>query len=179
MKIMVIGFKRHGKDTFCEILRDKYGLSFASSSETACNLFIFDAIKDQFGYKTKKECFEDRGNHRKLWYDMICDYVKNDLSRLGKKIFKYNDVYCGCRDDKEFYDMQDNGHFDLSIWVDAKDRKPAEDKESMKLSEKDAMVIADNNGDLNQLEAEVDRIYHDFILPILKKERAKESEMTM
>lgn len=172
MKIMVIGYKRHGKDTFCEILRDKYGISFAASSETACDLFIFDKIKDQFGYKTKLECFEDRGNHRQLWYDEICDYVKDDLSRLGKKIFEKNDAYCGCRDDKEFYDMEGNSLFDLSIWVDASDRKPPEDASSMKLSEEDAMITANNNGTLVDLEAEVDRVYHAYILPILKKEKA-------
>lgn len=172
MKFMVIGYKRHGKDTFCEILRDKYGISFASSSETACDLFIFDKIKDRFGYATKQECFEDRDNHRQLWYDEICDYVKGDLTRLGRKIYERADAYCGCRDDKEFYAMEEQSLFDLSIWVDGSARKPPEDASSMKLSEKDAQIIADNNGDLVNLEKEVDRIYQDYILPILKKEKA-------
>jgi hypothetical protein len=172
MKLMVIGYKRHGKDTFCEILRDKYGFSFASSSETACDLFIFDEMKDEFGYKTKLECFEDRGNHRQLWYDKICKYVEGDLTRLGRKIYERADVYCGCRDDKEFYAMKAENSFDLSIWVDAGDRKPPEDASSMKLSKSDAMITANNNGNLVELEAEVDRIYENYILPILRKERA-------
>lgn len=179
MKIMAIGYKRHGKDTFCEILRDKYGITFASSSETACHLFIFDKIKDVFGYKTHQECFEDRGNHRELWYNLICDYVKDDLSRLGKEIFANNDVYCGCRDDLEFNDMKANGLFDIAVWIDASDRKPPEDKVSMKLCIKDAGRVINNNGTLTDLEAEVDRFYEEVVAPFLKEKKRKETEFSI
>src|SRR5690606_3625161 len=113
------GYKRHGKDTACEYLRDRYGISFASSSETACNLFLFDQIKDQFGYKTKEECFEDRHNHRELWFNAIRDYNIPDMARLGRQIFAQNDVYCGIRNDEEFYALKERGLFDLAVWVDA------------------------------------------------------------
>lgn len=176
MKIMAIGFKRHGKDTFCEILRDKYGISFASSSETACDIFIFDKIKDEFGYKTKEQCFEDRGNHRDLWYDLICEYVKDDLSRLGKKIFDKNDTYCGCRDDREFNDMKSNKLFDVAVWIDAIDRKPPEEKSSMKLCKEDADRVINNNGTLEELEAEVDSFYNEVVAPFLKREKRREAE---
>ena len=32
MKLMVMGYGRHGKDTVCEILKEKYGMTFKSSS---------------------------------------------------------------------------------------------------------------------------------------------------
>lgn len=170
---MVFGHKEHGKDTFCEILRDKYGLSFASSSETANDVFMFDALKGEFGYKTKDECFADRRRDedmRERWYLDICDFVKDDLPRLGRIILKDNNGYCGCRDKKEFYAMKEENLFTLSIFVDGSARKPLESEKSMKLSAVDADIIANNNGALNDLETEVDRIYKNYILPMIKSQ---------
>jgi len=48
-KLLVIGHGRHGKDTVCEILRDKYGFSFESSSQFCSKLFIFDMVTEQNG----------------------------------------------------------------------------------------------------------------------------------
>lgn len=171
MKVMVMGYKRHGKDTFCELLRDKYGISFAASSEFACELFLFDKIKDELGYSTPEEAFEDRGNHRKRWYNEIKDFnVKNGLSALGTKIFEKNDIYCGIRDDEEFYSLKTDKAFDLAVWIDASDRLPPEDTESNKLNSSMADIVISNNGTLKELEHEVDKFYNRFFAPKLESE---------
>lgn len=144
-KLIVFGYKEHGKDFACEYLRDHHGLSFSSSSEFACHLFLYDQIKDQFGYQSPEECFADRRNHRQLWYEAIRDYNTPDKARLGRKIFENNTVYCGIRDDQEFEALKNGGFFDLAIWIDASGRLPPEDLSSMKLSSKHADIIVDNN----------------------------------
>src|SRR5690606_30083610 len=97
-KLLVVGHMRHGKDTFAEILRDHYGLKFESSSQAAADIFIYEALKDKYGYKTSEECFEDRVNHRQEWYEMICEYNIEDRARLAKGILERADCYVGMRD---------------------------------------------------------------------------------
>ena len=177
MKLMIMGYKRHGKDTMCEYLRDKYGITFASSSEFACELFLFDKIKDQFGYKTPKEAFDDRGNHRQLWYEEIKAFnVEHGLDALGKLIYENNDAYCGIRDDEEFYALKEAKAFELAVWVDASKRLPPEEGASNKLSKEDADVIIDNNGTEKELFQALDRFYHRVIAPSIESE--EESSMS-
>ena len=49
-KLLVIGHGRHGKDTVCEILRDHYGYTFESSSKFCSLQFIYNDLKDKYGY---------------------------------------------------------------------------------------------------------------------------------
>ena len=100
-KLLVVGHGRHGKDTVCEILKNRYGFSFESSSQFCSRLFIFDNLKRKYGYNTEQECYADRHNHRAEWYDAICAYNALDGARLGKEIFKEHDIYCGLRNKKE------------------------------------------------------------------------------
>ena len=53
-KLLVIGHGRHGKDTVCEILRDKYGYSFESSSQFCSKLFIYEMLKKKYNPKPTK-----------------------------------------------------------------------------------------------------------------------------
>lgn len=98
MKLLIIGHKRHGKDTLAEIFRDNFGMTFNSSSNAAAEIFIYDALKNKYGYKSFKECFYDRMNKRAEWYDLICEYNVKDKARLAKDILKDNDCYVGMRD---------------------------------------------------------------------------------
>jgi hypothetical protein len=115
MKLLVIGHGRHGKDTVSEILNEKYDLSFESSSRFCSKLFIFNELKDKFGYETEEQCYADRHSHRELWYNMICEYNQNDPSRLGREIFKEHDIYCGLRNKREFHAIKNNNAVDFSI----------------------------------------------------------------
>ena len=162
LKLLIIGHGRHGKDTVCEILRDKYGYSFESSSQFCSKLFIYDQLKDKYGYANEKQCYADRHNHRAEWYDAICDYNVPDASRLGRKIFKAHDIYCGLRNKREFFAMKNTGVFDKVIWVDRSDYLPPESKNSMSLEQWMADYTIDNNGSLKELEFNVQQLMNNI-----------------
>ena len=92
-KLLVIGHGRHGKDTVCEILEKNYNYSFESSSRFCSKLFIYNDLKEKYGYANEEECYADRHAHRKEWYDAICDYNEKDAATLGREIFKEHDIY--------------------------------------------------------------------------------------
>jgi hypothetical protein len=103
MKLLILGESRHGKDTAAEYLRDEYGLSFASSSETAAEAIkpILDLVN---GEKTVAEHFKERndGTNPQLWKRSIKLYNTPDRSALCRLILKNSDVYVGMRDFEEY-----------------------------------------------------------------------------
>jgi hypothetical protein len=156
MKLLILGYGRHGKDTLAEIFRDNFDISFISSSLAACEIAIFPILREKYNYKTIEECYEDRHNHRKEWYEMICEYNKEDGSRLCKDILKLNDCYVGMRSKKEF---DASKHlFDLIIFVDASERHPVENSESCTISRKDADIIIMNDSSLKDFEEKANRL---------------------
>ena len=154
-KLLILGHARHGKDSFAEILRDDFGLNFMSSSQAAADIFIFDALKDLYGYETPEQCFEDRVNHRQEWYEMICDYNKGDRAKLAKGILKIADCYVGMRDHEEFIASKDL--FDLIIYVDAEGREKKE-KLSFNISKEDADFVISNKTTLSDFETKSIRL---------------------
>lgn len=149
MKIAILGNARHGKDSAAEYWRDKFGLTFKSSSEAAAEIFLYDTLKEKYGYKNFLECFEDRVNHRKEWYDLIVAY-NNGECKLTKEILKTSDCYVGMRSLKEF-NLSEH-LFDLVIWIDASKRVEPEPKESMDIPMDVADFIITNNGTLKEFE---------------------------
>jgi len=162
-KLLILGHMRHGKDTFGEIIRDIYGYKFNSSSQAAADIFIYDELKEKYGYKTSEECFEDRVNHRPEWHKMICDFNKDDQAKLAKEILKNADSYVGMRDTDEILECKRQGLFDLIIWVDTSERKPQEGKDSMNIDKSIADFIVENNGTLEEFEEKVCRIANVFL----------------
>lgn len=165
VSIMLFGYKESGKDFASEYLRDQYGISFAGSSFFACELFLFDRIKDQYGYSSAQECYDDRRNHRQLWYESIRDFNKGDRARLGRLIFAEKQMYTGIRDREEFEAIKAEGLFDLAVWIDASDRLPPEDFKSMNLTIEDADLVIDNNGSIAEFKVSLDQFYCDVLLP--------------
>lgn len=155
LKLLVIGHGRHGKDTVCEMLRDEYNYNFISSSQFCADHFIYNELKDKHGYNTAEECYADRHNHRKLWYDMISDYNLEDPGLLGSEIFKEYDIYCGLRNIREWRKMKQDGTYDVCIWVDRSKHLPPEDESSMSLTKECADVVLDNNGSLDDLRSKL------------------------
>jgi hypothetical protein len=154
-KLLVIGHGRHGKDTVCELLRDRYQFVFRSSSDFCAERFIYLALRDKYGYNSYAQCYEDRHNHRTEWFDMIHDYCKDDYARLGREIFRENHIYCGLRNKAEFHAMRNTGVFDYCIWVDRSDYLPLEDRSSMNLDIWMADYVIDNNSTLDTLRRSV------------------------
>lgn len=144
-KLLIVGYARHGKDTAAEFFRDNFGLTFKSSSLAAAEIFIFDVLKDKYGYKTFDECFEDRVNHRAEWADLINEYNREDGSKLARCIMESSNCYIGMRDPYEINACMEAGLFDLVIWIDACERLPKEDMSSIKITKDIADVIIENN----------------------------------
>lgn len=151
MKLMVMGYARHGKDTVCEILRDDYGLTFCSSSFFCAEKVIMPAIAGKYGYSNVQQCFDDRHNHRAEWHELIKNFNAEDLSRLTRAIFSEYDIYAGIRNHLEFDVAKKAGLFDYSIWVDRSMHQPAEDKSSCTVEPWMADFILDNNGSIEEL----------------------------
>ena len=117
-KLLILGNMRHGKDSFAELLNKHFGLTFKSSSQAATDIFLYDTLKDKYGYTTPEECFEDRVNHRAEWKDLICHYNKDDRAKLAKEILKNSDCYVGMRDRAEINECMKQGLFDIIVWID-------------------------------------------------------------
>lgn len=154
-KILLIGHARHGKDYCAEILSENFNFTFASSSMAAAEIFIYDELKDKYGYTSFEECYEDRMNHRAEWYDLICEYNKDNPSRLASAILARNDCYVGMRSGKEIDACVRKELFDLIIWIDASERLPLEDKSSFDIDKSYADIIIDNNGTKEQFKKRV------------------------
>jgi dephospho-CoA kinase len=157
-KLLVVGHMRHGKDTLAELLQEQFGLKFISSSQAAADIFIYNELKELYGYKTPEECYEDRFNHRAEWFNMICDYNKDDKARLAKGILELNDCYVGMRSRVEIEECMNQGLFNLIIWVDASKRLPTENSDSFDIDPTCADIIVDNNGTLEEFKTKVLRI---------------------
>lgn len=157
-KFLIIGSARHGKDTFAELLNEFFGFKFKSSSQAAAEIFIYDELKDKYGYKTPEECFEDRVNHRAEWYNLICDYNKEDRAKLAKGILERTDCYVGMRDRDEITECLNQKLFKLIIWVDASGRLPLESADSFNIDKSCAHIIVENNGTYEEFRTKVKMI---------------------
>ena len=120
--LMICGLGQAGKDKFAEAL-EKLGMPFESSSWVALDLHIWQHW-GRYLYATKQECYADRMNHRMKWKQMITDMNAEDPTTLGRLIYARCPVYVGCRSIREFMALKNAGHFDLSVWVSAEERKP-------------------------------------------------------
>jgi len=156
--IFIIGHARHGKDTLADYLGKHWDLNSISSSEMSNKLFIFNKLSKKYGYSNEQECFDDRYNHRKEWYDLITNYNKKDLSRLAKEISLSYDMYIGIRDENELLACFENDIVDLVVGV-YDPRKPLESEESMKIDIfKYSDILIPNAGTLEEFESKIIRI---------------------
>lgn len=162
VKLMVCGHGRHGKDTLCEFLGTK-GYTFNSSSWVAAEAFIFDELKEKYGYKTVQECWDDRINKRAEWFDMISAYNGTELTKLAEYIYDNYDIYCGIRSPEEFLKAKKDGLFEMSIWVDASDRLPAEGSDSNGVTRDMCDIVITNNGTLEEFMGKLEKFYTTFL----------------
>jgi hypothetical protein len=164
LKLMILGYARHGKDTVAEILRDNLGLKFASSSFAAAEKVMrpFLAAKGIM-YNSLEECYADRVNHRQDWYEQIKAYNTPDGSRLAREIYKDNDIYVGMRNEVELEAVRKEGLYDYSIWVDRSKHVAPESSASCSITPAMANYVIDNNGTLEQLKINTLALYWDLV----------------
>lgn len=171
VSIMIIGHKQHGKTSLADALAAK-GYTMVDSSIYAAEQFMFDQLKDKYGYATWQECHEDRGNHRPEWYVGIREYNNPDPTRMVKEILALGHGYAGLRHPEEFAAAKHL--FDHIIWVDACNRKPKEGADSMGLKPTDATYHLCNNGTKAQFAENIELMMQRLKLPTLVKEPAVE-----
>jgi hypothetical protein len=160
-KILLLGHGRHGKDTVAEFINKYTGMNFKSSSLAAAEIFLFDDLKEQYGYETFEECFNDRHtqygdyNMRDIWHRKIAEYNTPDKAKLASEILIENDMYVGMRSDEECQASIEKGLFDYIIGV-YDPRKPLEPNTSFNI---DMWTVCNfiimNNSTLDVLEDRV------------------------
>lgn len=158
MKFLILGHGGHGKDTVAQMISSRFGATFISSSEKASELFIYDALKEKYGYKSNLECFNDRHNHRDEWHDLICEYNKDNPSRLCEIILSECDMYVGMRDNREFEKAKTLFWWKIGIYDP---RKPLESKDSFNIDFWNACdFIIPNDSTLEILESKVIKLFN-------------------
>lgn len=164
IKLMILGYARHGKDTVAEILQNSLGLKFMSSSFAAAEKVLIPYFKTiGVSYKSLDECYADRVNHRAEWYEQIKAYNTPDKARLAREIYADNDVYVGIRSAEEFEAARDERLFDYSIWVDRSKHVAPESTSSNTILPSMANYVLDNNGTLEQLKIKTLSLYWDLV----------------
>lgn len=157
MKLFVLGYARHGKDTFAELLCEFVpSLSFVSSSLFVAEKAVFPTLGPRYGYADLAECYADRFDHRAEWKDLISAYNEADPARLARELFEVHDVYVGLRCEVEFLHARPLA--DLSLWVDRSDHLPPEPESSNTIKPDDCDLIVPNNGTLDDLRERALRV---------------------
>jgi len=140
MKFLILGHGRHGKDTVAQMLQDKLGLTYGSSSRVALDEVIWPHFKHR--YRSKEACFADRHNKRTRWHNLIREYNTPDRTKLARKVLSRYDCYVGMRCKRE---LSASRHlFDLVIWVDGSARHPAESPSSCTVTSAMADIVLKN-----------------------------------
>lgn len=146
-KLLVLGKKSSGKDTFCNILKANYGYIFESSSKRIIQEF-FPLIQEVFEWESVEEAYENRDEMRPFLYQLIKGYNGRDNTRMARLILQDSDIYCGMRDSAEVEACLQAELFDLVIWVDAEKRLgDTEGVESCNVTKDLSDIIIENNED--------------------------------
>lgn len=150
-KLLIIGESGCGKDELCKILSEHYGYKFASASKIACELVVFETLKEKYSYNSIDECHADRRKHIEDWVNIIAEYNTPDGAALAKEVMKQSDIYCGVRKRDEFNAMLQAGIFDCVIYIDSYKRLGKPEQSFVEVTADDANFTVDNNADIKQL----------------------------
>ena len=118
-KILIVGHGRHGKDTLAELITKHQGNKFRGSSAVMCEELYsphFEAL-----YDSPEALFEARHEHRNQLYDLICDYNKEDPTRLARKVMEGGHGYTGMRAFEEVMECIKQDVFTHVIWIERND----------------------------------------------------------
>ncbi len=153
-RILIIGHAQHGKDTVAEMLRDFYGIRFASSSQFAINKAVWPMVQGRGSWESAEALYADRANHREMLYHASRAYNLIPGPSLAEQMFDEGyDCYVGMRSPEEF--AVSRHVFNAVVWVDASKRKPLESPASMGLTVSMATHFVNNNGNLLRLQERV------------------------
>jgi len=164
LKLMILGYARHGKDTVADILSTTLGLTKEDSSQFAGKQVMMPYFASKgVVYPDWAACYADRVNHRQEWFEQIKTYNTPDETRLAREIYEVSDIYVGIRRKEEFEAVKREGLFNYSIWVDRHKHVAPEPTTSNMMNPGMADYIIDNNGTLEQLKVETLALYWNLI----------------
>ena len=164
LKLMLVGYARHGKDTVADILVETFGLRKEDSSQFAGKQVMMPYFASKgIVYPDWESCYKDRVNHRQEWFEQIKAYNTPDEARLAREIYEVSDIYVGIRRKEEFEAVKREGLFNYSIWVDRSKHAPPEPTTSNTMTKEMADYVIDNNGTLEQLITATIALYWDLI----------------
>jgi len=151
-KYLILGHGGHGKDTFAEFLCAATGWKFGSSSRVALDA-IWPALQLACEYMPheKELAFKHRGNHRRVWKELISLYNAADKSALCRRVLKDYDIYVGMRCDEEY--AASRHLFTAVIYVRADPRVPPEPSMSIQY-DPNSMILIDNSGEIEELQGQ-------------------------
>lgn len=164
-ELLILGHSGHGKNTVAELLNKHYGYTFLGSSMAAARFFLYQDLKEKYGYNSLEECYEDRHNHRAEWYDAICEYNKEDPALLAREILSVAEIYVGMRSERELLACIDEGLFELIIGVYCH-YKPVEPTDSNSIDLwKYADIVIPTSNTLEDLENRIITLWPLFEMP--------------
>jgi hypothetical protein len=143
MRFLILGHARHGKDTVAEIMRDKFNLTFTSSSFAAAEIAVRPFLSK--GYATLADCYADRVNCREEWRQLITAYNTPDKSKLCREILERTDIYVGMRCPEEY--AASKNLFDVVLWVDRAAKLPSDPTMQIEFDHNE-MIYIGNNGQI-------------------------------
>jgi len=154
-RLLILGYGRHGKDTVAQMLADKHGFKFTSSSEFVGREIIWESW-GKLRYPDFETMYANRHQWRRQWMEMIALYNTPDKTRTARTMLERGyDMYVGMRRMDEY---EASRHlFDYIIWVDRSEHLPPETG-SMDITRDSAEAdfTINNNGTLADLDEAVD-----------------------
>lgn len=105
-KLIVNGHAQHGKDFLADALSIELDLVKLNASMFFAETVLMPAFPGM--YPCVEAAFNDRVNHRALWYQMM------QIGSWQSEFMKHSDIFCGHRNITEHWDMRSSGDY-LSI----------------------------------------------------------------
>lgn len=168
MRIAVCAYGRHGKNSVSKLLFKMTGLRYPKSTSEAAAELVFSHLKESHDYKTVKQCWEDRHNHRSTWAKIIWEHNSPlGITLYADMVRDGCDILDGIRQADELSACVYHGIVDLTVWVDASKRMPPEDSSSCTVGPDDCQHVIDNNGTLEQLEDNVARFVKEHLSGVM------------
>ncbi len=119
MKLAICGSGGCGKDTVCDWLAKHTNLRYTGSTSWYAASDVFDHMQTLgIEYPSIVECYNDRGQHRQIWADVINQINNVDRTKLYKLCLEEEDILNGIRNRDQLVACKADNLVDLIVWID-------------------------------------------------------------
>ena len=161
MKIGICGYGEAGKDTAALYLASITGKKYICGTSVWAAPMVFKEIRRRgYGacYQTAQQAWEDRRNHRQLWYDIITDYNANDPAQLYKDCLAEQDFLTGLRHKHELQACKEAGLCSLWLWIS----RPGYTEASCSITPEDCDRTIENSGSIEAFKLRLHNFAKEF-----------------